>query len=133
MNRLVSEANNCFVCSPGNPIGLHLEFTMDNGVCRSEFTPGKNHCGYDDVTHGGIVFSILDDVTANWLFLQGIKAFTARCEIRYKDALPIGTTVRLEGRCIRQKGRLTLMAGTMTRVDNDQLVAECEASFMRAD
>ena len=80
MNKLRSDANRCFVCGPSNPIGLHLEFRIEDDICRSEFTPGRNHCGYDDVTHGGIVFSILDDVMANWLFLKGLKAYTAKCD-----------------------------------------------------
>ncbi len=132
MNDLRSDANHCFVCGPTNPIGLHLEFRLEDDICRSEFTPGTDHCGYNNVTHGGIIFSVLDDVMANWVFLKGIKAFTAKCELRYKDELPIGTTVRLEGECIKQRGRLTVMKGTMTRVDNNQVVAECEASFMKA-
>jgi acyl-coenzyme A thioesterase PaaI-like protein len=132
VNDLRSEANNCFVCSPTNPIGLHLEYRIENDICLSEFTPGANHCGYDNVTHGGIIFSVLDDVMANWVFLKGIKAFTAKCELRYKGELPIGTRVRLEGECIKQRGRLTVMKGTMTREDNNKVVAECEASFMQA-
>ncbi len=131
MSILRSDANHCFVCGPSNPIGLNLTFEIDeNDVCRSEFTPGENHCGYDEVTHGGIVFSALDDVMANWLFLKSLKAFTAKCEIRYRDALPIGTHVRLEGRCLKQKARLTQMQGLMIRSDTDEIVAECEASFM---
>ena len=131
-NTMRSDANNCFVCGPTNPIGLHLDFRIEDNICKSEFTPAKDHCGYDDVTHGGIIFSILDDVMANWVYLKGIKAFTAKMDIRYKDALPIGTAVRLEGKCIKQRGRLTVMQGTMTRIDNDMLVAECEARFMQA-
>ncbi len=132
MNTLRSDANHCFVCGPANDFGLHLEFRLDGDVCRSEFTPGPTHCGYDGVTHGGIVFSVLDDVMANWLFLKGLRAYTAKCDIRYKDSLPTGTAVRLEGRCVKQRGRLTIMQGTMIRTDTDQIVAECEASFMLA-
>jgi len=133
MNQLRSDANNCFVCGPENPIGLRLEFSIDeNDICRSEFTPGRNHCGYDNVTHGGIVFSALDDVMANWLFLKGYTAFTAKCEVRYRDALPIGTHVRLEGHCLKQKARLTQMKGLLIRTDTDEVVAESEASFMMA-
>ena len=125
-----TNANNCFVCGPENPIGLQLNFQMDGSICRSTFTPGSNHCGYDGVTHGGLIFSALDDVMANWLFLQGFKAFTAKCDLRYRQALPIGTTVRLEGHCLKQKARLTQMRGVMIRDDNDEIVAEAEASFM---
>ena len=131
MNNLRSDANNCFVCGPHNPIGLKLSFTIDeDNICRSRFTPAENHCGYDGVTHGGIVFSALDDVMANWLFLKGFKAFTAKCEIRYRDALPIGTPVRLEGHRLKQRARLTQMRGLLIREDTEDVVAEAEASFM---
>ncbi len=70
---------------------------------------------------------------ANWLFLKGLKAFTAKCDIRYRDALPIGTPVTLEGHCLKQKARLTVMKGVMTRIDTGQVVAETEGAFMMAD
>ena len=134
MNKLRSDANNCFVCGPENPIGLKLIFSIgDDDICRSTFTPEENHCGYDGVTHGGIIFSALDDVMANWLFLKGFKAFTAKCEVRYRGALPIGTPVRLEGHCLKQRARLTLMRGLLIRNDSDKVVAEAEASFMLSE
>jgi acyl-coenzyme A thioesterase PaaI-like protein len=127
---LESDSNGCFVCGPGNPIGLKLRFRLDGDVCRAEFTPDERHAGYRNVTHGGIVFSVLDDVMANWLWLSGIQCFTGKAEIRYRDQLPIGTPVRLEGRCLRRKGRLAVMEGRVIREDTDQVVAEATASFM---
>ena len=67
---------------------------------------------------------------ANWLFLKGFKAFTAKCEVRYRDALPIGTPVRLEGHCLKKRARLTQMRGLLIREDTEDVVAEAEASFM---
>ena len=133
MSSLRTDANRCFVCGPANPIGLNLTFNLEDDICVSEFTPGENHCGYDQVTHGGIIFSALDDVMANWLFLKGRRAYTAKCDIRYRGALPIGTRVLLRGECLRERGRLTLLKGTMTRADNGEVVAETEASFMQAE
>ncbi len=127
---LVSESNGCFVCGPANPIGLKLIFRIEDDVCRSEFTADKRHAGYRGVTHGGIVFSLLDDVMANWLWLQGVQCMTAKAEIRYRGELPIGIPVRLEGRCLKRKGRLALMEGRAIRESDDQLVAEATASFM---
>ena len=69
---------------------------------------------------------------ANWIFLKGIRAYTAKCDIRYKDSLPTGVAVALEGHCIKQRGRLIVMQGRMIRIDNNQLVAETQASFMLA-
>lgn len=125
-----ARANHCFVCGPANPIGLGVRFRLEDGVCRGEFTPGENHRGYDTVTHGGIVFSLLDDVMANWLWLQGQVCFTARAEVRYRAHLPVGAAVHLEGRCTRRKGRLVQMQGRVIRQDNGEVVAEATASFM---
>ncbi len=127
---LESRANRCFVCGPGNPIGLHVRFRLEGDVCLAEFTPGEEHVGYDKVAHGGIIFSLLDDVMANWIWLQGEQCFTARADVRYRAQLPVGTPVRLEGRCLKRKGRLAMMEGKVIRTDTEEVVAESSGSFM---
>ena len=124
------DADGCFVCGPNNPIGLNLKFRLQDDMCLGEFTPGQNHCGFDGVTHGGIIFSVLDDVMANWLFLKGIRGYTAKCEVRFKHPLPTGCTVALEGVCLKQRSKLVQMAGKASRIDNGEVVAECQATFM---
>ena len=86
--------------------------------------------GYRNVTHGGIVFSLLDDVMANWLWLQGQQCFTARADIRYRGGLIVGTPVRLEGWCAKRKGRLAQMQGRVIRAADGVVVAEANAAFM---
>jgi acyl-coenzyme A thioesterase PaaI-like protein len=127
------DIGNCFVCGPTNPLGLRVKFELTAGVCRGRFTPASHHCGYDKVTHGGILFSVLDDVMANWLILQGARAFTAKCEIRYREPLPIGTPVDLEARLKLRKRRLVMLTATARRCDTQQVVAEADASFMLND
>lgn len=129
-NPLRQDANHCFVCGPSNPIGLGLSFTLDGDICRTVFTPGENHAGYDRVTHGGLLFSVLDDVMANYLFLKGHRCYTARCEVRYHQPLPVGARVLAEGRCLKRKARLAQMQGRLLREATDELVAEARASFM---
>jgi len=123
------DADHCFVCGSANPIGLGIRFTFDDGVCRGEFTPNENHVGFDGITHGGIIFSVLDDVMANWLFLQQGRGFTAKCEIRYREPLLVGTKTMLECRLKKRKGRLLQLSSTAHDA-NGSLVAEAEASFM---
>lgn len=126
-------ASTCFVCGPANPAGLRIRYRLEDEVCRAEFTPGDNHAGYDRITHGGIIYSVLDDVMANWLFLKGARAYTARCEIRYRQPLPVGTPLRLEGRLVARRGKLAHLEGRALRADDGTLVAEAEASFMVVD
>lgn len=125
-----SDADACFVCGPENPIGLHITFRLENGICRAEFTPQPNHQGYDGVTHGGIIFSLLDDVMANCLFLQGIRAYTAKCTIRFRDPIPVGTSLVLEGHEVRRKGRFVILEGRVLRAESGEVAAEAESTFL---
>ncbi len=127
---LDSSANRCFVCGPGNDRGLGVRFRLDDDVCRAEFTPTESYAGYVGVVHGGILFCLLDDVMANWLYLQGKRCFTARAEVRYRQPLPVGTPVRMEGRLLRRKGRVAVIEGKVFRQDNDDVVVEATGSFM---
>jgi len=103
---------------------------MDGDVCRANFTPEEHHVGYDQMMHGGILYSVLDDVMANWLFLQGVRAHTAKCEIRYRQPVPVGTELRLEGRLVKQKGRMAVLEGKAERATDGEPVADAQASFM---
>lgn len=123
-------ANRCFVCGPDNPIGLHLTFRLEDGACVSEFTPGENHQGYPGVIHGGMLYSALDDVMANWLYLRGARAYTARCEIRYRQPAREGEKLLLEGRQTARKRTLVEMAGTARRASDGQVVATTTATFV---
>lgn len=130
MPELRADANQCFVCGPDNPLGLRLRFSMDGQACRAEFTPGAFHCGYDRLVHGGIIFSALDDVMANWLFLQGIRGHTARCQIRYREPVELGDKLLLEGRLVKRKGRLAVLSAQATRSSDNAVVADAEGTFM---
>jgi len=122
----------CFACGADNPIGLRIRFSLDNdGHCIGQFTPEAVHVGYDDTVHGGIIYAALDDVMANVLYLARRKAHTARCEIRYRHPLAVGETVDLRGWIESERRRLVQLRGTATRRSDGQVVAECEASFMR--
>jgi acyl-coenzyme A thioesterase PaaI-like protein len=131
MNEIDISANNCFVCGPDNPSGLRINFIIDDkDVCRAEFTPEEQHVGFQNTTHGGIIFSLLDDVMANWLFLKGFPAQTAKCDLRYKNSLKTGETVLLEGYHIKTKSRLAFMHGLVKTKNEEKIIAECHAKFM---
>ena len=128
----IERATMCFACGPDNPIGLQIRFSLDEGRCSGTFVADENHVGYENTVHGGIIFSALDDVMANVLYLQNIKAHTARCEIRYRQALEVGQTIRLSGWIESERKRLIVLRGEARLAESDQLIADCEASFMKA-
>jgi acyl-coenzyme A thioesterase PaaI-like protein len=127
------DANQCFVCGPDNPLGLRLRFRLDGEVCRASFTAGPHHGGWQELTHGGILYSVLDDVMANWLFLKGIRGHTAKCDIRYRQPVPIGTPLELEGRLVARRGRMAVLSGVARRAEDQAIVAETTGTFMIVD
>jgi len=120
----------CFACGKDNPIGLKILFHVEGDECTAEFTPSENHVGWHDTVHGGILYSALDDVTANVLYRQGRKAHTARCEIRYRHPARVGQALLLKGWIEKEKGRLVVLKGEARRKDDSVVVADCEARFM---
>jgi len=133
MSSEIEAATMCFACGPDNPIGLKIHFDCQGDRCTAEFTPNENHVGWENTVHGGIIYSALDDVTANVLYMQGVKAHTARCEIRYRQPLLVNETLKLTGWIEKRRGRLVLLKGEARKAADDTLVADCEASFMLVD
>ncbi len=109
---------------------MRIPFRIEDGKCRGEFTPPDYLCGFDGVTHGGILFSLLDDVMANWLYLQGESAYTGRCEIRFREPAATGTPLLLEAEQLSRKGRFAEMAGRIVRAGDKRVIAEATARFV---
>ena len=130
MSNEIEAATMCFACGPDNPIGLKIMFHVDGDVCTAEFTPNENHVGFQNTVHGGIIYTALDDLTANILYQQGRKAHTARCEIRYRHPCTVGEKLALKGWVDSERRRLIMLKGEIRRALDDVLVADCEASFM---
>jgi len=132
------DADHCFVCGQANPIGLRIRFALDGERCRGHYTSTGDHAGFDGVTHGGIVFAVLDDAMANWFFLQGARGYTAKSEIRYRNPMPIGADAVAECELVRRKGRLVMLRARLVDAAGEDaaeptVFAESEASFMLED
>src|SRR5262245_4874414 len=53
----------CFCCGQKNPIGLKLEFhETPDGRMGTIWIPRKEHQGFKDIVHGGLVATVLDEV-----------------------------------------------------------------------
>ncbi|MCL6612595.1 MAG: PaaI family thioesterase [Peptococcaceae bacterium] len=117
--------NMCFGCSPSNPIGLKLKFTMDGDVCRSTFTAGPEHQGWSGYVHGGIISSLLDEVMAQWIWHQEVHAMTAEMTTRFSRAVPINVPLTLEARSTGGRGKLFIMEGKIILPDGS---VPCRAS-----
>ncbi|MDD6861379.1 MAG: hotdog fold domain-containing protein [Megasphaera elsdenii] len=126
------ETNHCFGCGRDNPIGLKLEMKLDGDRCVAYFTPKAEHESYGDRMHGGLTSTLLDEVMGDYVFRKaGKPAYTARLEIRFRSAIRIGETVKVEGWPEVHRGRLFIMKGKITHADGTP-AAEAKAEMMLA-
>ena len=124
-------ANHCFVCGPRNTSGLRVRFSLNSDRhCQASWTPTRDYMGYDGVTHGGIMFSLLDDVMANLFFLQGEVCVTAKAEIRFRNPLKIGESVLLKSKLVSRRRNLAVIEASATREHDGLLIASSTGHFM---
>ena len=120
----------CFACGEQNPIGLHLHFFwIPNGVLAF-FTPKPEHQIYNGRMHGGLITVLLDEIMGNYIFKkEGVPAYTARIDLRFRTPIMIGSTIRCEGHEVKRKGRLVIMEGIITNLDGT-VAAEATSTLM---
>lgn len=121
----------CYVCGKDNPEGFRLKFSHPRkGRLTSELTFRKEHQGYKNIVHGGMIATVLDEIMANLAWLEGKPAVTVELAVRLKKAVPVGRKVLLEGILEKEKGRvLYLKASAKGR--KGELYATARAKCLR--
>lgn len=107
-DRLPKSSAYCFACGKANPFGLKLKIVGDENGVSTTFTIKQHHEGFKDITHGGIIATILDEMVAWACQKSDLTALTAELVVRYKKRLPVGETVKATGRIVRKAGRLII-------------------------
>jgi len=116
-------ASLCFACSQENPIGLKLKPVQDGEKVTAEFTAGKFHQGWNEMVHGGILYTLLDEVTAYAMLCRGIElGVTAKSEIRFKQVAPINEPIKASAWVTKLTKRLVETKGVLTLKDNTVIV-----------
>lgn len=132
-----ASSRNCFVCGVENEAGLHMHFfetESEPPEVVAEYTVPARYEGYAGMTHGGIVATMLDEVTSRTILRGDPPRFvvTARLSIRYRKPVPVETPLRLVGRVVKDQGRVITVAGEV-RGPEGVLLAEAEATLMQVD
>jgi len=119
----------CFGCGENNPIGLKLKPVYDGEKVRAEFTPGEYHQGWDNATHGGILYTLLDEVAAYAILCRGIYfGVTAKSEVRFKHVAPTGEPIQTSAWVTKMTKRLVETKGVLALKDNT-IIAEGSSLF----
>lgn len=127
----LQNSRHCFVCGIENPSGLHMKFYQSGpGEVVANFTVTDDFQGYPGVVHGGVIASMLDEVTGRALMDPPDQPtrfmVTAQLSIRYRKPVPVGQPLRLVGHAGERKGRVAKAKGEIYAPDGSLLV-EAEA------
>jgi len=126
---ILSSFRNGFVCGKDNPIGLKLKIFKKKNTVNAEFIPEEKHQGYEGIVHGGIIFSIMDELMSRAVMTaKGIMALTVEINIKYRRKAKIGKKIVFIAGMIKDSGRMLEVEGKAFSEDGILLV-EAKGKF----
>lgn len=119
----------CFICGLENPVGLHLHiYETEPGVVQTTYVAPDHFQGYPGVLHGGIVASIIDEISGRALMgsdpMDPRFMFTAKLEVKYRQNVPIGKPLKIIGKAVKAKARAAEAWAGIYDAETDELLAE---------
>lgn len=122
----------CFGCGARNPIGLRLAFHWDGDLYRTHWTPQREHQGWADRVHGGLLALVLDEVLSRAVLERhGLHWVTAELTTRLRRPAAIGVPLIVEGSVSTARRALIVSRGQIREEETGQIIATGEAKLMR--
>jgi uncharacterized protein (TIGR00369 family) len=102
----VSASHNCFACSPRNSTGLQMNFFAHAEAVYSRVTIPEHLCGWNNVAHGGVVSTILDE-TMSWAAMYLLKrvSLTQSMSVEFIKPVIMGTSMEAQSSVVELRGR----------------------------
>ncbi|MDH4156392.1 MAG: PaaI family thioesterase [candidate division Zixibacteria bacterium] len=122
----------CFVCGDKNVHGLKARFFYDGDTAFTQVTISRAYEGYRDISHGGIITCLLDEVMIKAILAKDIFAVTAEMTVRFRKPIRSGVKLRFIGRITGNRGRVFITEGEARGADG-QVYAEATGKYIRAD
>lgn len=120
----------CFACGPENPIGLRMAVNHTEDGAVSVLTLQKVHQGWENVIHGGIISTILDEIMAQAVYHQLGPGVTTSLKVDFKSPLAPNEAIRVRG-WIKEKRTRAVTASAEIKTEKDQrLIARGESYFI---
>ena len=84
----------CYVCGQAHPRGLRMRFYAGAfGQVHARFRPDDTLTGYDNVVHGGVISTLLDELLGWPIALQtGRMSVTGELTVRFVKPILVGRT-----------------------------------------
>ena len=125
-----SASHNCFACSPVNASGLQMKFFTNEKTVFSRVTIPDHLCGWNNLAHGGVVSTILDEIMS-WSAMYLLKRITLpqSMTVEFIKSVIISEILEAEGSVLEMRGRRdAIIEGVITN-SAEKVCARSTATF----
>ena len=123
-----TEDGGCFGCSHSNPLGLHLTFRRRGDVIATRYTIPDQFHGAPGVAHGGIVATLLDEVSCAAVFFVGNRhVVTGELTVRYERPCPVERPLDVSARVVGEHPRYLVVEGIV--YEGEAVLARSSGKF----
>ena len=130
MDRTIDRDKLCFCCGADNDRGLHLSIVYpEKGTAETDLEVPTWFSGWKNITHGGLLATLLDEIMAHACVGMAQRAVTAEITVRYQKAVEIGSRIRARGKVEEARGRVLHTKGWLFD-EAGSVVAEASGRFI---
>lgn len=120
-------SDGCFVCGHSNVHGLQVQFYVQNNSVRVDLNFARHFNSFPNITHGGILSSILDEAMGWSAFIfSDVETFlfTRELTVTYKRNAPIGEPLLLVAEYVgAERGGMFSTKGKIVDMDSKIITA----------
>ncbi|HZP43372.1 MAG TPA: PaaI family thioesterase [Candidatus Binatia bacterium] len=122
------EGRGCFGCSPENPVGLRLRFRRRGDAVVARYAIPDHFHGAPAIAHGGIVATILDEVSCAAVFFGRAQlVVTGELTVRYVKPCPVDRPLDVSARVTAEHRRYVVVEAEIR--EGDVLLARSQGKF----
>lgn len=123
---------NCFACGFENSKGLQMTFWKGTDSVISSLVLTKEFCGWNNLVHGGIITTILDEIMS-WttICLLDCLVVTKSISVEFKNPLYVGDKILAEGRIKEIPNKRTVITEATISNESKKVCSTGSAVFSR--
>ena len=100
-----------------------------DGAVRTQFKASAELQGYDNILHGGVIASLLDEAMTHCLFHQGVQAVTGDIHVRFVQPVFCNYAVEILARVLFFNPPLYRLRAEI--IFKGRIMAWAEAKFLQ--
>jgi len=133
---VLPQTRGCLVCGRANPHGLHLILHVDPATSQvtTTFTPRPEHIGFENIIHGGLLATVLDEAMV-WSSIWSAKraCVAAELTIRFRASALPGDTLHVTATLDTTRSKLITTTGQIRRPSDNATIATATGKFIPLD